>query len=245
MANTHTETFTLRPAQCDMGYLWRPSAILETMQDTAGVHSIHIGVDRNTLWQNGGLIWIVTRLKVEMTRMPRSGETITLETYPTAPRHMFFPRSHIFRDESGEQIGSANSLWATMDFENRRMVKSEFVLSKMPDNSDLSPAAGIPATIRALDSDIEEGLILPQYTDLDVNEHVNNTKYLDWCCNALGVETMSKMYISSFDINYDNEIRPGVNIQTQLTRNGDRFSFLGFSGETKHFSIGGVLFPRD
>ena len=40
MINTYDETFTLRPRDCDLSEQWRPSAILETMQDTAGAHSI-------------------------------------------------------------------------------------------------------------------------------------------------------------------------------------------------------------
>lgn len=244
MQNIYAETFTLRPAQCDMGDKWKPSAILETMQDTAGEHSKILGLDRNTLLQNGGLIWVVTRLKVEFSRVPSSGEEITVETFPTAPRHMFCPRSHVFRDADGQVMGSANSLWVTMNFETRRIEKSDFVLSRMPDNSGLQPAAGMPATVRALPGSAVSGGIVPQYTDLDVNAHVNNTKYLDWCCNALGVDLMSQMYISSFDINYDHEIRPGCTVETELTREGDRFAFAGSVAGTKHFSIGGTLSAR-
>ena len=43
MYNTYDETFTLRPRDCDLNEKWRPSAILETMQDAAGAHSILLG----------------------------------------------------------------------------------------------------------------------------------------------------------------------------------------------------------
>ena len=33
MLNTYDETFVLRPRDCDLNEKWRPSAILETMQD--------------------------------------------------------------------------------------------------------------------------------------------------------------------------------------------------------------------
>ena len=35
MVNTYDETFVLRPRDCDLNERWRPSAILETMQDVA------------------------------------------------------------------------------------------------------------------------------------------------------------------------------------------------------------------
>ena len=49
MVNTYDETFTLRPRDCDLNEKWRPSAILETMQDAAGAHSILLGCGRDEL----------------------------------------------------------------------------------------------------------------------------------------------------------------------------------------------------
>ena len=48
----------------------------------------------------------------------------------------------------------------------------------------------------------------------------------------------------SFDINYDAEILPGTELRTELTMDGDRFAFSGFSGDKRHFSISGKLAPR-
>ena len=48
MVNTYDETFVLRPRDCDLHEKWRPSAILETMQDVAGAHSILLGCGRDT-----------------------------------------------------------------------------------------------------------------------------------------------------------------------------------------------------
>ena len=49
MVNTYDETFTLRPRDCDLNEKWRPSAVLETMQDAAGAHSILLGCGREEL----------------------------------------------------------------------------------------------------------------------------------------------------------------------------------------------------
>lgn len=35
----------------------------------------------------------------------------------------------------------------------------------------------------------------PQYSDFDVNGHVNNTKYLAWLCDALGFDALRGAYI--------------------------------------------------
>jgi len=239
----YTQTIVLRTADCDMFGTWRPSAILEVMQETAGIHSAQCGLPRNVL-DEMGVAWVISRTRVEMQRLAHAGESLTVETYPTPNRHMFFPRSHIFRDASGEVIGSANSLWVLIDFESRAVVKRDDIAAMLPDNRDLKPAAGMPATVRPLAGETVTGEIIPQFTDMDVNVHVNNTKYLDWCCNALGVSVMQSHCLMRFDVNYEAEIRPGTSIETGLTRQDNRFSFCGKAGDRHHFSIGGELCPR-
>lgn len=243
MANIYNETILLKTCECDMGQTWKPGAILEAMQETAGWHACSFGLDHPAMMEMG-VAWVLSRLKVEFIRMPAAGEKITIETYPTPNRHLFFPRSHVFRDEKGEEIGRANSLWVTMDIHDRKIVKRDGVLAKMPDNAELKMAAGMPATVRPLDGEVKPGVVIPQYTDLDVNEHVNNAKYLDWCCNALGIEVLREKCIMSFDVNYDMEIRPGCEVRTELTMKDDEFAFCGFVEDKKSFSVGGKLVSR-
>lgn len=238
MNQMYTETLEIRACHCDMQGIWKPSSILESMQETAGVHSAQLGLVRDVMDQMG-IAWVVTRLKVEFSRVPHVGEKVIIETYPTLNRHLFFPRSHVFRMEDGTEIGHANSLWVTMDITSRKIVKNEFVVSKMPENADLQMALPMPATVRLPEGEHQIQHMIPQYTDLDQNVHVNNTKYLDWCCNAIGLERMKDCCISAFDVNYDAEIRPGCEIQTQLSVEKDGFVFCGFEGEKRHFGVSG------
>ena len=243
MGSFYTETVELRACRCDMFSQWKPSAILETMQETAGAHSeiLNLGHDEMACLNLG---WVIARLKVDFSRVPSVGEKICIETYPTPNRHLFYPRSHIFRDEAGNVIGCANTLWLVMDLATRKMVNSDEILAKMPDNRDMKPAAGMPATVKPFDGEIKTSFVAPQFTDLDTNGHANNTKYLDWCCNALGMENLKDSCIMSFDANYDAEILPGAELRTELTMEGDRFAFCGYSGDKRHFSIGGRLGAR-
>lgn len=243
MEKKYTEILDLRACECDMTGAWRPSAILEIMQETAGVHSAMCDLPRSAM-DAMGLAWVLSRTRVEMLRMPRMGEKIAIETYPTPVRHMFFPRSHVFYDAAGEKIGCANSLWVVIDIETRRIVKGEGIAEKLPDNGDMAMTAGMPATVRPCGGEAVNGIITPSFTDMDVNIHVNNARYLDWCCNALGIELLSEKCILGFDVNYDAEIRPGCGIRTELTREGDSFAFCGFEGARRHFAVAGKLAKR-
>ena len=100
MENVLLDALTLRSCHCDMFETWRPGSILETMQETAGTHSARLGLPWDVM-TGMGLAWILSRVQVEMKRLPRVTETVHIRTYPTLNRHLFFPRSHIFCDAQG------------------------------------------------------------------------------------------------------------------------------------------------
>lgn len=242
MQKTYTCSMRVSSYQCDMNSRMKPSAILEIMQEAAGEHAELLGIGRSMLL-NQDLVWILTRVEVQMARYPHFGETITLETFPMPNRRWFFPRYFIFRDEDGQQIGCAGSLWALLNITERRMSRPDPVLAMMPDNSDLIAPLGLPATVAEIGGSFDTQERTPVYTDLDMNGHVNNTKYIDWCCNALGIDLLSGHELASFALNYNQEIRPGQTIRTELHRSGCDFSFSGFEGDVRHFDVGGVIRP--
>ena len=240
MAKTYSQTFRIASYQTDLCSRMKPSAILELMQEMAGVHADLLDVGHSRLLPMN-LCWVLTRVEVRMERYPVSGETITVETFPMPNRRVFFPRYFVFKDAAGQQIGCAGSLWVVLDVTTRKMGNSAEIAALMPDNRDLTAPMGMPATVEDISGEAFIADRLPVYTDLDVNGHVNNTRYLDWCCNALGIETMRSCMMKTFAVNYNQEILPGQEVRTVLHRDGNRFSFSGFEGDIRHFDAGGTL----
>ena len=243
MLKAYQQDFQIYSYQTDVMNQWRPSAILEVMQEMAGAHAELLGIGRNALL-NRNLVWVLTRMEVEMDRYPVSHETVTVETFPMPVRRWFFPRYYVMRDAAGLEIGRAGSLWVLLDFTSRRMSRPDDVARCLPDNSDMIAPLGLPAPVTEVSGTLETATRLPVYTDLDCNQHVNNTRYMDWCCNALGVDAMKTHCLSRFMLNFDAEIRPGQEIRTELRRLGDDFSFCGFRGDSRCFDVGGTLMER-
>ena len=243
MLKVYKEENILRASECDLNSQWKPSAILENMQEMAGRHAELIGVGRNALLDRG-MVFVLTRVEVEMDRYPHHAQTVATETFPMPTRRWFFPRYFVFRDEVGNEIGRGGTLWVLLDINTRKMARPDTIASLMPDNSDLLAPLGLPAAVTEVSGALQTGVIRPAYTDLDMNGHVNNVKYMDWCCNALGIDAMRDKCLRRFDVNYDLEIRPGQEIRTELRTLGDAFSFCGFEGDQRHFDVGGMLAPR-
>ena len=189
MLKIYKEDFTVRSYQTDLNARMKPSAILEVMQEAAGQHSERLGLGRSALLAKN-TAWVLTRVEVDMDRYPAFEETFSVETFPMPVRRCFFPRYFIFRDSNGIEIGRAATLWVLLDLGTRSMTKLDVVKALMPDNSDLLAPLGLPAAVTEVSGTLQTEMRQPRYTDLDFNGHVNNTRYLDWCCDALGIDTM-------------------------------------------------------
>ena len=104
-----------------MGGHWKPSSILESMQEAAIAHCDSLNLGRPVL-DSMGIAWVLSRCRVEMKRLPHIGETCTVSTWAMPTRHLFFPRAHAFKDAEGAIIGEAYGLWLLMDQESRKAV---------------------------------------------------------------------------------------------------------------------------
>ena len=243
MMNRYQETALIRTRDCDLNGVWRFSAILEAMQEAAGVHSASMGWGREQLIRQGA-VWVLVRSEVRMERYPSVGEHVTMETFHMPDRHRLFPRYFIMTDGEGKQIGTAATVWMLMNLETRAAVSAESVGMQLPDNRDMTPPIRFPAPIQPVEGEPKISLYRAVYSDLDVNGHVNNTKDADWICNLLGKDLLTKKEISRMILDYNAEVLPDQEVTFRLTRQEDRCQLAGLCGEKKAFEIGCELRER-
>lgn len=193
---------------CDFSGCWRPSAILETMQEIAGAHSMLLHCGRDTMMEKN-IVWVITRIEVQMKRYPVAEEEVIVSTFPKEIRRWFFPRYFEFLTSQGEALGRASTIWALLDINSRKMVPPGDIAALMPDNRDIVAPMGLPSPTKILGDEHKKTVdYQPLYEDIDVNFHVNNTRYMSWFCNMLGIQELKNQVMDFFCINYDAEIRP-------------------------------------
>ncbi len=243
MQNIYKEDMLLRTCHCDFRGTWRPSAIFEAMQEASGMHSHLLGCGRDALIQQG-FVWVLSRMEVQMNKYPGAGDNISIETFPMSNRRWFFPRYFIFRNGQGEELGCAASLWVLLDLTTRKMAPPDRIVHLIPDNSDLIAPMGLPSTVAEVEGEERQLTHTPVYSDLDVNNHVNNARYVDWLCDALGYEALGTQTLRAICINYEAEVRPDQAMELKLKTQGNAFSLSGYHEDKRHFGIGGTLMNR-
>lgn len=186
----------------------RLSILFRYFQDIASLHAEKLGVGIETLEKERRLAWILMRMRVEIVRMPIWDEEITLETWPQEPR-LFCERDYYVKDAEGKIIIRAASVWAIFDMKARKLSRDKITYEglgtivkeraienkKRPPNP---PGQFEPAYKKVVG-----------YSDVDMNGHLNNSRYIDYIMDCFSLEGHQKYQVKAIEVDYLNEALPG------------------------------------
>ena len=210
MEPIYRQTYPVRDCDVDCFGRLKASMALFFAQDIAGRHCDLLSVDHDTLAKRR-LFWAVTRHRVQITRMPARGETVTVETWPMPTTRVTYPRSTVAYDEQGKELFRSISLWVLMEADSRSLVlpgESGVDVAGMLRGSELTaPGSLVPKALKRSRSR------QVCFTDLDRNGHMNNCRYLDWMYDLLPAQFHSRHPVREFTICYLSEAREGDEMQ--------------------------------
>jgi medium-chain acyl-[acyl-carrier-protein] hydrolase len=187
------------------------TTLCKFMQETAYNHAHHLGFGYVHL-KDSGLFWVLSRMLIRIDRYPCWDERIQVQTWPSGTDRLFAYRDFQLLDESGSSIGAAGSGWLMLDMENRRPQRpAEF--QRLSEQGHLFPEERSldrqPERVPPL-TDREEGAFFPvRYSDLDLYDHVNNAKYVQWLLDGYPEEMLRGNEPEVFEINYVSESKMG------------------------------------
>ena len=206
MEPIYSQIFHLNDTHVDCFGRLKPSVLLQYIQEVASVHGSALGADYETLAAKN-LFWAILRTRVQISRLPVSGEQITLKTWPMPTTRVAYPRSIIAYDASGAELFRAITLWVMMDRTSRAMVipaKSGIAVQGHLEGNELAaPGSVMP---RPMENDHSRRV---NFTDLDINGHMNNTRYFDWIYDLLPSSFHDNHAVKEFTICYLAEALEG------------------------------------
>ena len=133
--------------------------------------------------------------------------------YATAARircKIFCYRNFYITDEAGQQIMLFKTTFALMDYETRKVaeVPDEVVA---PYGADKIKKLLRGPRYKTLENPLEI-LYRVRYFDLDMNGHVNNSKYLEWMLDVFDLDFLTEYTPAHIDLTYVKEIHHGSKI---------------------------------
>ncbi|KAI9125689.1 hypothetical protein K1719_003107 [Acacia pycnantha] len=158
------------------------------------------------------LIWVVAKMQVAVDRYPTWGDVVQVDTWISASGKNCLRTDWLVRAcKTGETLTRASSVWVMMNKLTRR-------LSKLPDevkgemegyllNSDpvlKENNRKLPKLDENTADYIRTGLT-PRWSDLDVNQHVNNVKYIGWILESAPQPILETHELSAMTMEYRRE----------------------------------------
>lgn len=187
----------------------RISALFGYFQDIANLASENLGVGINQLVETYGVAFVLMRIRVDIVRHPKLDEEITIETWPLKPGKLEFERDYIVRDQAGEVIVKAVSVWVIMDLKKRRLKRSEAINLEYPESIE-ERAIDVALEKIKVSNNLETAYSkMINYSDIDFNGHLNNSRYVDYILDCFTLEEHHNYHIKSIEVNYLSEALPG------------------------------------
>ncbi len=155
--------------------------------------------------QKENFTWVLSRLTIEMERMPTEEDTISIETWVEKVGTAFTTRNFRIADSSGAIIGYAASTWALMDMDTRRGVPLDAVPSMKGFVVDEQTPVGDPVHLPAVNGEIGNSFTV-RYSKIDVNNHANSLFYVQWISDCFSLDFYRAHKICRFEINFLKEL---------------------------------------
>lgn len=190
----------------DSNFELRVSSFFKMMQDIAVEHAEQLNVGHAQTVEKGKF-WVITRIYLKVNQMPKYRQNVVLKTHPGKTMKFVFPRHFILEDEKGNVLIRAISTWLVLNQSDRRLCLNPFVNNELP--YEIHPdELSLPEKIVHGKLDFIE-VRRVRYNDIDLNGHLNNTKYIDFILDMHDSNFFKNNVVTSLSINYNHELKDG------------------------------------
>lgn len=234
MYEYYEKTYVIRDTDTDCRGQCRPSAVLAMFQDVAGIHSELTGTGREVLLALCRSVWLLARVWFRLERPIRSGETVTVRTCQRGAEKLYVYRDYDLLVDD-QVVGQGISAWVVANVENRAILRPVQVEPLVRAPKPEQPRKTVLKGIR-MPKDMEfayEKTV--RYSDLDINGHMNNTRYADAALDALEIEPGKNSFLSEIQISYSKECVLGETIAISRKEQEEGWYVDGSAGDGKRF----------
>ena len=209
----YSQEFTIGSFDTDWHGNAKLTSICNYLQEIAGNHVDLIGQGLEDLNQNNHA-WVLSRMKIKIIRPAKWKETIRIETFPTGLKSLYGARDFRIFDADDQIIALASSYWLVVDLKTHRPLRPHSIVKNMPigNYSEVFEKDLEKLTPLSQEAELIEEMKI-HYSDIDINRHVNNVKYLKWLIDAFPHEKLTEKPISELEINFLHELKLGEYIQ--------------------------------
>jgi len=191
------------------GYL-KYTDLCNLLQLTAGVHAELGGISFSDM-QEHHQAWVLSRMRVEIKRLPKWRDVITVKTWINSLENSRSIRC-LELYVGDEKIVGCETFWAVFNTQTRRPENLSLPhehFEKYPNDK------ATEIQFSKIDTSIDKRFVAEKtilLSDLDIVNHANSVKYLEWCLDNVEPNLLLNQKVESFEMNYLKEVSLGDTI---------------------------------
>ncbi len=174
--------------------------------NAAGFHANERGFGISRLNEDDNT-WVLSRVAIEFTELPREYQHFTVETWVEAVMRMFTARNFAIKDQMGNPIGYARTIWAMINRQSRKPVDLLSINDgRLPEwiVTDKECPIAPPSKIKVSVSEPCDHVRV-KYSDIDINGHMNSCRYIEHILDLFPMNYYMQHQIYRFEIAYMEE----------------------------------------
>ncbi|WP_428229240.1 acyl-[acyl-carrier-protein] thioesterase [Flavobacterium sp.] len=222
--------------QCTPNGFLKYTDLCNILQLTAAAHSEVGGISFFDM-QEFHQAWVLSRMRVEVTALPKWQDVVTVKTWINSLENSRSVRA-LEMYVNGKKIVGCETYWAVFNTQSRRpeplaLPYKHFEL--YPHNRATNEGFSKININHEKEAIFEKTVYL---SDLDIVNHVNNVKYLEWCLDHVDEKRILKQEVKSFEMNFMKELSLKDKVvihESEDGQNTTRFSIT--KGEKTCFAL--------
>ena len=185
--------------------------------------------------------WVLSRMHWELERPILCYEKVTIRTWPKNIMRTMFLRDFEILAENGSVIGRVVSIWPALNTVTGKpetpnpTAVDKYLLNKNRHAMDLLPRKIKPITQG------NQRFLEVTYFDLDFNQHVTSSRYIDWMLDSFSVSFHQNHYPKKLSVNYLKEVRVGEKLVLLNTEQDNVHILEGRNSNTGEVAFRGEI----
>jgi len=198
-----THEWTVNFLQCyPNGYL-KHTELCNILQLTAAVHAEQGGISFTDM-QVHDQAWVLSRMRVEIMDLPKWRDVVVVKTWINSLENSRSIRCmEVYLND--RKIAGCETFWAVFNTKTRRPESLQLPFDHFTLYPDLATVVSVGKIELAMDM-TEVGRHTVVLSDLDIVNHANSVKYLEWCLDTVDPDRIMRQGILSLDMNYMKEV---------------------------------------
>lgn len=218
MSKVFRQIYTVPFYDADVQQEVRLSSLVNQLLTVSGYQALELGVSDQMVLEEHGLLWVVTDYAMTIHRLPRFMEQVTIATQALSYNKLYCYREFQVVASNGQVLVTVLASFVLMDVASRKVHKVvEALVAPFGASQDKIIHRGPKYPKELAGQDLAKPVT---YFDLDMNGHVNNSRYLDWFLADLGSDFLRQHQLKQVDITYIKEIQEGASLSSRLEQEG-------------------------